>query len=165
MSASPDAVRGEVRSAPAERNVEELAKLRDEGFNVLVDLTCVDYLRAGRQPRFDVVYRLMKLDPATGLDGGRVELHCATGEEPVLRSAAGLWPIADWLEREVWDMFGVGFADRPSMKRLLMYEEFAGHPLRKDYPIAKRQPLIGPKSGQRDDAPTFNIERPMLRGE
>lgn len=165
MSANPDLVRGEVRAAPAERNVEELAKLRDEGFNMLVDLTCVDYLKAGRQPRFDVVYRLMKLDPATGMDGGRVELHCAVGEEPALRSAAGLFPVADWLEREVWDMFGVRFTDRPDIKRLLMYEEFAGHPLRKDYPIAKRQPLIGPKNGQRDDAPTFNIERPMLRGE
>jgi NADH:ubiquinone oxidoreductase subunit C len=169
MSANPDlsrdAVRGEVRSAPAERNVEELLKLRGEGYNVLVDLTCVDRLKLGLTPRFDVVYRLMKLDPATGMDAGRVELHCETGEEPVLRSAASLWPVADWLEREVWDMFGVRFADRPSIKRLLMYEEFSGHPLRKDYPIAKRQPLIGPKNGQRDDAPTFNIERPMLRGE
>ena len=50
------------------------------------------------------------------------------------------------LEREVWDMFGVKFADRPDIKRLLMYEEFVGHPLRKDYPINKRQPLIGPKA-------------------
>lgn len=165
MSASPDAVRGEVREIAPARNVEELAKLRDEGYNVLVDLTCVDYLKAGRTPRFDVVYRLAKLDPATGLDAGRVEVHAPVGEEPLLRSAAGLWPVADWLEREVWDMFGVRFADRPSIKRLLMYEEFSGHPLRKDYPVTKRQPLIGPKSGQRDDAPTFNIERPMLRGE
>lgn len=165
MSASPDAVRGEVREVPAGRNLEELARLRDEGYNVLVDLTCVDYLEARRSPRFDVVYRLAKLDPATGMDSARLELHCAVGEEPVLRSAAGLWPVADWLEREVWDMFGVRFADRPSIKRLLMYEEFKGHALRKDYPIARRQPLIGPKSGQRDDAPTFNIERPMLRGE
>jgi len=74
-----------------------------------------------------VIYRVMKLDPATGADRGRVELHCAVGVEPVLRSAAGLWPAADWLEREVWDMFGVKFADRPGIKRLLMYEEFSGH--------------------------------------
>lgn len=165
MSVSLDLVRGEVREAPAESNLEELAKLKAEGYAILVDLTCIDRLKLGLTPRFVVLYRLMKLDPATGLDGGRVELRCAVGEEPVLRSAAGLWPAADWLEREIWDMFGVRFADRPSIKRLLMYEEFSGHPLRKDYPIAKRQPLIGPKSGQRDDAPTFNIERPMLRGE
>lgn len=165
MSVSLDLIRGDVRDIDPARNVEELAKLKAEGFNMLVDLTCIDNLKRGVTPRFTVLYRLMRLDPATGLDGGRVELRASVGEEPVLRSAAGIYPVADWLEREVWDMFGVRFADRPSMKRLLMYEEFSGHALRKDYPIAKRQPLIGPKSGQRDDAPTFNIEKPMLRGE
>ena len=149
MSASPespsDRVRGEVRAAPAEGNLEALKALRIEGYNVLVDLTCVDRLRLGVTPRFDVVYRLMKLDPATGMDAGRVELHCATGEEPVLRSAAPLWPVADWLEREVWDMFGVRFDGHPDLRRLLLYEEFVGHPLRKDYPIHRRQPLIGPQ--------------------
>lgn len=162
---SADLARGERRDVSPERNVEELAALRDAGYNVLVDLTCVDYLKQGRGPRFDVLYRLMKLDAATGLDAGRVEVHCAVGEEPALRSVRGLWPVADWLEREVWDMFGVRFIDRPDIKRLLMYEEFAGHPLRKDYPIGRRQPLIGPKSGQRDDAPSFNITRPVLSGE
>jgi len=156
---------GERRDVPAASNLEELAKLKDEGFNMLVDLTCVDYLPQGRTPRFDVIYRLMKLDPATGSDRARVELHCAVGVEPVLRSAAGLWPAADWLEREVWDMFGVKFADRPGIKRLLMYEEFSGHALRKDYPIAKRQPLIGPKSGDKADSPSFNILKPTITGE
>jgi NADH-quinone oxidoreductase subunit C len=107
----------------------------------------------------------MKLDLETGADGGRVELHCAVGEEAVLRSVADLWPIADWLEREIWDMFGVRFADRPDIKRLLLYEEFAGHPLRKDYPIAKRQPLIGPKSGEKTGSPSFNILKPTITGE
>ena len=162
---SADALRGEVREIPAAGNVEALAALKAEGFNVLVDLTCVDWLPRGRAPRFDVIYRLMKLDPETGMDGGRVEARCAVGLEPVLHSARGLWPAADWLEREVWDMFGVRFADRPDIKRLLMYEEFAGHPLRKDYPIAKRQPLIGPKSGDKAGSPSFNILRPMVTGE
>jgi NADH-quinone oxidoreductase subunit C len=156
---------GERRDVPAAENLEALAKLKDEGFNMLVDLTCVDYLPQGRTPRFDVIYRLMKLDPATGADRGRVELHCAVGVEPILRSAAALWPAADWLEREVWDMFGVKFADRPGIKRLLMYEEFSGHALRKDYPIAKRQPLIGPKSGDKADSPSFNILKPTITGE
>ena len=160
-----DLLRGERRDAPAAQNHEALAALKAEGYNVLVDLTCVDYQPQGKSPRFDVIYRLMKLDLETGNDGGRVELHCAVDEAPVLRSALDLWPIADWLEREVWDMFGVRFADRPDIKRLLMYEEFAGHPLRKDYPIAKRQPLIGPKSGDKADSPSFNILKPTVTGE
>ena len=156
---------GERRDIAAAENHAALSNLKGEGYNVLVDMTCVDYLPQGKSPRFDVIYRLMKLDLETGADGGRVEIHCAVDEQPVLRSVMNLWPIADWLEREVWDMFGVKFADRPDIKRLLMYEEFQGHPLRKDYPIAKRQPLIGPKSGDKADSPSFNILKPTIVGE
>jgi NADH-quinone oxidoreductase subunit C len=159
------ALRGERRDVPASENVEALGALKAEGFNVLVDMTCVDYLPQKRSPRFDVIYRLMKFDLENGADLGRVEVHCAVDEAPVLRSAKSLWPIADWLEREVWDMFGVGFADRPGIKRLLMYPEFQGHALRKDYPIAKRQPLIGPKSGELANSPSFNILKPVITGE
>jgi NADH-quinone oxidoreductase subunit C len=63
---------------------------------------------------------------------------------PEVDSLASLWPGADWLEREVWDMFGVRFRGHPGLKRILLYEQFEGHPLRKDYPVNKRQPLIGP---------------------
>lgn len=59
-------------------------------------------------------------------------------------SLTPLWPGANWLEREAWDMFGVDFIGHPDLRRILMYEEFDGHPLRKDYPVSKRQPLIGP---------------------
>jgi NADH-quinone oxidoreductase subunit C len=156
---------GERREIKAAENHAALSDLKAEGYNVLVDMTCVDYLPQGKSPRFDVVYRLMKLDLETGADGGRLEIHCAVDETPVLRSVKDVWPIADWLEREVWDMFGVKFADRPDIKRLLMYEEFVGHPLRKDYPIAKRQPLIGPKDGNLPGSPSFNILKPTVTGE
>jgi NADH-quinone oxidoreductase subunit C len=162
---SVESVRGQVRVVPAAEARKALEALKAEGYTMMVDMTCVDYLKEGRDPRFDVVYRLMKFDLETGHDQGRVELHAAVGETPVLRSAMDLWPIADWLEREIWDMYGVGFTDRPGIKRLLMYEEFEGHALRKDYPIAKRQPLIGPKSGDKEDSPSFNILKPTVTGE
>ena len=74
--------------------------------------------------------------------GGAGRTRCVGAGE--LDSLTSLWAGADWLEREVWDMFGIRFQGHPNLKRILMYEEFEGHPLRKDYPVNKRQPLIGP---------------------
>ena len=133
---------GERRDIAAAENHAALASLKAEGYNILSDLTCVDYLPQGISPRFDVVYRLMKLDLETGADGGRLEIHCAVDEAPVLRSVQDLWPIADWLEREVWDMSGVRFRGHPDLRRILMYPEFEGHPLQKTYPAEKTQPLV-----------------------
>ncbi len=123
-----------------------LAFCRDDPelrFDVLMDLTAVDYLRfPGREdgPRFEVVYHLLSL-PANH----RLRLKVPVEEDdPVVPSAVPLWPIANWLEREVWDMFGIRFEGHPDLRRLLLYEEFVGHPLRKDYPVNRRQPLIGP---------------------
>jgi NADH-quinone oxidoreductase subunit C len=111
-------------------------------FNVLMDLTAVDGLRMGKQPRFEVVYHFYSLTK-----NGRVRIKVPVGEEdPKVATLTGLWPIADWFEREVWDMFGIRFEGHPHLKRILMYEGFTGHPLRKDYPVNKRQPLIGPKN-------------------
>jgi NADH-quinone oxidoreductase subunit C len=113
------------------------------GFDVLMDLTAVDYSRfPGREdgPRFEVVYHLYSI-----LHNHRVRVKVRVDEDDaVVPTAIPLWPIADWFEREVWDMFGIRFEGHPDLKRLLMYEEFVGHPLRKDYPINRRQPLIGP---------------------
>ncbi len=109
-------------------------------FNVLLDITAVDYLE--RKPRFDIVYHLLSLQFSRRL---RLKLPVEDGST-ALDSLTPLWGSANWLEREVWDMFGIRFAGHPDLKRILMYEEFEGHPLRKDYPIYKRQPRIGPKN-------------------
>ena len=114
-------------------------------FDMLTDLTAVDYLKfPGREdrPRFEVVYHLYSLP-----HNHRVRLKVGVEEDDaVVPTAVGLWAIANWFEREVWDMFGIRFDGHPDLRRLLMYEEFEGHPLRKDYPINRRQPLIGPRN-------------------
>jgi NADH-quinone oxidoreductase subunit C len=169
----------EVRSVACAQALDTLSRFKAEGYNVLIDLTAVDYFLYGKCPapmgweqnfpsgapqprkeRFEIVYRLASLDPATGLETKpRVEVHVPYDEGAALLSVMSLWPNADWLEREVWDMFGIKFEDRPQIKRLLLYEEFVGHPLRKDYPVKKRQPLIGPKSGELPGSPSFNVVR------
>jgi NADH-quinone oxidoreductase subunit C len=124
-----------------------LSLCRDDAelaFDVLMDLTAVDYQKyPGREdgPRFEVVYHLYSI-----ARNHRVRLKVRVDEDDaVVPTAVPLWPIANWFEREVWDMFGIRFAGHPDLRRLLLYEEFVGHPLRKDYPINRRQPLIGPR--------------------
>ncbi len=98
--------------------------------------------RAGAA-RFVVVYHFFSLPLKHRL---RLEVPVEEVDEadPEVDSLTSLWAGADWLEREVWDMFGIRFRGHPNLKRILMYEEFVGHPLRKDYAVNKRQPLIGP---------------------
>ncbi len=127
--------------------IVEVAKfLRDDPamhFDFLMDVTAVDYL--GRQPRFEVVYHFYSVK-----HNHRVRIKAGVAEEDLtIDSLCGLWPSANWFEREAWDMFGIRFMNHPNLKRILMYEEFQGHPLRKDYPINKRQPL----AARRPDAP------------
>ncbi len=115
-----------------------LRALRDEpdfDFNVLIDLTAVDWL--GREPRFEVVYQLKSLARNHRL---RVKVPVPGGDAWVT-SAVELWKSADWLERECFDMFGIDFRDHPDLRRILMYDSFVGHPLRKDYPVDRRQPI------------------------
>jgi NADH-quinone oxidoreductase subunit C len=113
--------------------------LRDDpqfAFDLLVDLTAVDFL--GQEPRFEVVYHLHSMRLNHRL---RVKVRVPE-DDAVVPSLSSLWKAANWLEREVWDLFGIRFTDHPDLRRILMYEEFRGHPLRKDYPVAKRQPLV-----------------------
>ena len=123
-------------------------------FNVLMDLSAVDYLtfsepnptrpyfKESKGPRFEVVYHLYSLNKNQRL---RVKVPVEE-KNPQIPTLTGLWPAANWYEREIWDMFGIRFEGHPNLKRILMYEEFVGHPLRKDYAVNKRQPLIGPKN-------------------
>jgi len=127
---------------------EVLAFCRDDAdlrFDMLMDLTAVDYLKyPGREAgaRFEVVYHLYSVP-----HNHRLRLKVPVEEDdPVVPSAVPLWAAADWFEREVWDMFGIRFEGHPDLRRILLYEEFVGHPLRKDYRINRRQPLIGPKN-------------------
>ncbi len=103
-----------------------------------IDLTAVDYIeQAPEQPRFEVV-----LFVRSQVTGQRLTLMTRVQEDEKLESLADLWTGANWAEREVWDMFGIPFAGHPDLRRILLYEEFEGYPLRKDYPIDRTQPLV-----------------------
>ena len=106
-------------------------------FNFLSDLTAVDYLGT-RAARFEVVYHLFSHGHNHRL---RVKVPLS-GEPPEVGSLTPLWKAADWLEREAWDMFGIRFIGHPDLRRILLYEEFQGHPLRKDYPVNQCQPRV-----------------------
>src|SRR5262245_32063296 len=117
--------------------------LRDDPdlrFEMLMDVTAVDYL--GRTPRFEIVYHFYSLSK-----NHRFRLKVPLEEkDPKLPSVVSLWSGANWLERETYDLYGIVFDGHPDLRRIYLYEEFEGHPLRKDYPKEKRQPLIGPGS-------------------
>ena len=116
-----------------------LRALRDEadfGFNFLIDLTAVDWI--GREPRFEVVYQLKSI-----AGGKRLRIKVpVSGNDAWVPSVVELWKSADWLERECYDMFGITFKEHPDLRRILMYDSFVGHPLRKDYPVDRRQPIV-----------------------
>jgi len=105
-------------------------------FAMLMDLTAVDWFEK-RSVRFDLVYHLYSVE-----HNHRLRVKVQVGESQHAPTSTKLWPIADWFEREVWDLYGIRFDGHPNLKRIMMYEEFKGHPLRKDYPYDKRQPLI-----------------------
>ncbi|MBI3783889.1 MAG: NADH-quinone oxidoreductase subunit D [Deltaproteobacteria bacterium] len=118
-------------------------------FDLLLDVTAVDYL--GQQARFEVVHHLYSTK-----HHHRLRLKTRVLEkEPIVDSVVPVWVGANWLERETFDMYGVRFRGHPDLRRIYMYEEFQGHPLRKDYPKERRQPLIGPGSPQGNYQPAI----------
>ena len=105
------------------------------GFNYLVDITAVDYLEwEGATDRFGVIYALLNMTT-----GERVYVKVFVNDpSPTLPSVYGLWRGADWMEREVFDMFGITFSGHPDLRRILSPDEFTAFPLRKDYPLKGR---------------------------
>lgn len=100
---------------------------RESSFNYLSDLTCVHYPERREAP-FEIVYNLFSID-----ENERVRLKVRTSAS--VDSVTGVWPAANWLEREVFDLFGVTFTNHPDLRRLLLPPDWEGHPLRKDYPL------------------------------
>jgi NADH-quinone oxidoreductase subunit C len=116
-------------SAPLPRIVQALTLLRDNyGFEQLIDLAGADYPE--RERRFDVVYHLLSLSR-----NRRVRVKLQTDEDTPVPTATGVFPCADWFEREAFDMYGVFFEGHPDLRRILTDYGFHGHPLRKDFPM------------------------------
>lgn len=124
--------------------LREVARfLKGQGYAMLLDIGGVDYL--GRRPaeeRFEVVYHLLDLQRLR-----RIRLRVALPQDnPEVPSLSDLWPSANWAEREVFDLFGVRFTGHPNLKRILMPDEWEGHPLRKDYPLRGPQRSAQPQA-------------------
>ncbi|MGB9338159.1 MAG: NADH-quinone oxidoreductase subunit C [Polyangiales bacterium] len=118
-----------------------------------IDLTAIDYPER-ESARFDVTLTMRSSGNSARI---RVRTQVKDGEEP--GTLSGVWAGANWAEREVWDMFGIKFKGHPDMRRILLYEEFVGHPLRKDYPIDKAQPLVPYREvSEIEKLPPFGIE-------
>ena len=116
------------------------------GYTLLTDETAVDYPK--REKRFEVIYHLYSFNR-----NDRLRLKVVAGEGEKVQSVFGLWPTADWLEREVYDMFGVVYEGHPNLTRILMPDGWVGHPLRKDYDILRQDDAwvianLNIKSGQ-----------------
>ena len=127
-----------------EQLVATLRTLRDSPelrFGFLADIVGVDFYP--REPRYEVVYLLASL--GTGGFGDaprRLRLKVRVpGDDAVLPTVHHLWKAADWAERELWDMFGIRIDGHPDLRRLLMPEDWEGHPMRKDYPVQIKQPV------------------------
>jgi NADH-quinone oxidoreductase subunit C len=138
VAASEEAVDCLTLTIPRERLVEVCQALRDDpalAFVHLSDVTAVDRLDLGEEPRFAVVYHLLSRALRR-----RLRLRVLVDEDdPVVPTITGIWPTADWHERETNDMFGIGFAGHPDPRRILLPDDFEGHPLRRDFPLGSEE--------------------------
>lgn len=109
-----------------------LKHLRGEGYDFLVDVTAADW-GVDASPRFTVFWHLFSTATSAYL---RVASDCINDLEPLAPSVCGIWPAANWHERETYDLLGVKFSDHPDLRRILMWDGYPYHPLRKDFPLA-----------------------------
>jgi len=118
---------------PAAEALAVLKYLRDEfAFDMLTDVTAIDW-GAGKSPRFTVVWHVFSTTRHTY---ARLAADCPNDAAPAMPSATGLWPAANWHERETYDMFGIIFEGHPDLRRILMWEGYPYFPLRKEFPLA-----------------------------
>jgi NADH-quinone oxidoreductase subunit C len=149
-----------LRVTPAEVRAT-LEGLKADGFTILMDVGGADY--PGREPRFDVVYHLVKIQATATTVAAvgrpeRVRVLCGVPEsDPAVPTVSDLWPAANWAEREVYDLFGVRFDGHPDLRRIQLPHDWTGHPLRKDYP------LRGP-ARERAPRPSFALKSNVAAG-
>lgn len=136
LTTLPDAIldavfdRSELTLTIAKDQIRDAARIvQQAGYNFLEDVTCVDWYPS--EPRFHVVYHILSHSLKE-----RVRLVAQVESvDPTIDSITSVWPSANFYEREVWDLFGVRFNGHPNLRRIMMPEEWHGHPLRKDYPV------------------------------
>jgi NADH-quinone oxidoreductase subunit C len=126
-------------SVPREHLVEAAQVLRDSGFSVLLDLIPVD--RYPTEPRFEISYLL--LNPGgDGHQPARLRLKVAVpGSDPAVPTLSQVWASVNWAEREAFDLFGIRIDGHPDLRRILMPDDWDGHPMRKDYPVQIKMPV------------------------
>lgn len=140
--------------------------LRDDprlAFDLFVDLCGVDYLPMGADPRFEVVLHVRSIQHSHRIRiKARVGAEDGSGAE--IDSVVSVWKGADWLERETFDLMGIVFKGHPDLRRILLYPEFVGHPLRKDYPADQAQPLVEYREGTVGKLAPFAADEGMSFG-
>jgi NADH-quinone oxidoreductase subunit C len=147
-------------NVPAAGLLAALRSLKEEhGFDMLVDISGVDWADRSK-PRFTVVYHVFS---TTTHDYVRVAADCPDDAAPEVPSATGLWPGADWHEREAFDMFGIRFAGHPDLRRILMWDGYPHFPLRKDFPLAGIETVL-PDAEVVAETKTGAIAAPMMGG-
>jgi len=122
---------------PKDKVFEFIKKLREEKellFDYLIDITACDYIEKNK---FEVIYHIYSF-----LRNERIRIKTEIAREnPEVKSITSIFPSANWFEREVYDLFGIKFEGHPNLKRILLWENFPGHPLRKDYPLEREGPI------------------------